>query len=50
MAELSTEVQRLKELYEQALVVFRKKDKQAEESRRLLQETTKTLWSLEKLV
>ena len=49
-AELSTEVQRLKKLYEQALVDIRKKDKQAEESRHLLQITTKTLWSLEKAV
>ena len=49
-AELSTEVQWLMELYEQALVDIRKKDKQAEESRHLLQITTKTLWSLEKAV
>ena len=49
-AELSTEVQRLKELYEQALEDIRKKDKQAEESRRLLEETTESLQSQEKAV
>ena len=49
-AELSTEVQRLKELYEQALEDIRKKVEQTEESRHLLKKTTKTLWSLEKAV
>ena len=49
-AELSTEVQRLKELYEQALEDIRKKDKQAEESRHLLEETTESLRSQEKAV
>ena len=49
-AELSTVVQRLKELYEQALEDIRKKDKQAEESRRLLEETTESLQSREKAV
>ena len=49
-AELSTEVQRLKELYGQALEDIRKKDKQAEESRRLLEETTESLRSQEKVV
>ena len=49
-AELSTEVQWLKELYGQALEDIRKKDKQAEESRRLLEETTESLRSQEKAV
>ena len=49
-AELSTEVQRLKELYEQALEDIRKKDEPAEESRRLLEETTESLRSQEKAV
>ena len=49
-AELSTEVQRLKELYKQALEDIRKKDEQAEESRRLLEETTESLRSQEMAV
>ena len=49
-AELSTEVQRLKELYKQALEDIRKKDEKAEESRRLLEETTESLRSQEKAV
>ena len=48
--ELSTEVQRLKELYEQVLEDIRKKHEHAEESRRLLEEMTESLWSQEKAV
>ena len=48
--ELSTEVQRLKELYEQVLEDIRKKDEHAEESRRLLEEMTESLRSQEKAV
>ena len=40
-AELSTEIQWLKELHEQALEGIRKKDEQAAESRRLLEEMMK---------
>ena len=47
---MSTEVQQLNELYEQALEDIRKKDKQAEESRRLLKEMTESLRSQEKAV
>ena len=49
-AELFTEVQWLKELYEQALEDICKKDEQAEESRRLLEETTESLRSQKKAV
>ena len=41
-------VQRLKELYEQALNDIQKKDEQAEECRHQLQETTENLRSQEK--
>ena len=40
---MSTKVQQLKELYEQALEDIRKKDEQAEESRRLLEEPGKAV-------
>ena len=49
-AELSTEVQRLKELYKQALEDMCKKDEQAKESRHLLEETMESLRSQEKAV
>ena len=49
-AELSIEVQQLKDLHEQALEDICKKNEQAEESRRLLEETTESLRSQEKAV
>ena len=48
-ADLSSEVQRLRELYGQALRDVQGKDKQAEESRRHLEETSQKLRHQEKL-